>query len=543
MSCWDILGIAPTRELAVIKGAYAALLKTTRPDEDAEAYQRLRDSFQAALTYAKAPPSQDEADTGTGADAPGGAQDVPDQDQVDALIASILALWRTKGDTALIAHWPAVEETLDVAPLSASVLYSTEFAHLFIEHPNLPIPFADALRQRFGWGQDVLRKPRLTAQEQVAFTSRLQTLSWHVDVDRRRAEKNKLAEEHERKQAEAQRRCDEDAIRAKYAELTHFARRPGQASTWQAILSHPDLMRLCAEITPSERAFLNIGDEQYQQACAAARRGAQLRTAAGVSLVAVAAMVQYAYRSMDLLAIPAVLVCALCIFTPFGNWIERLRIRTTPKPDVKQGSGKIRNDGYAAQLFSIVFGLVAAGIAAAIEIPHDYDVGKMLVGGFFPGIFMWVMWCMPPRHKDPLIAVIPAVFLFCIAGVASFGVTNPMLLLCFAALWHACAYAAQRSAGFVLLSIFAGTVFVLAVLLTGQPSFVAIGVLVVWLLFAVARRISPGLALVVMSVSVIYNPYHGSDMFVLWPLLLTLTMGGLWLLALRYGHPRATAAT
>ena len=50
--CWAVLGMAPTADEREIKRAYARLLKTTRPEDDAEAFQRLRQAFEAALWQA-----------------------------------------------------------------------------------------------------------------------------------------------------------------------------------------------------------------------------------------------------------------------------------------------------------------------------------------------------------------------------------------------------------------------------------------------------------------------------------------------------------
>lgn len=52
MDCWHILQIEPTSDERAIKRAYAKLLKTTRPDDDAEGYQRLREAFDEALAIA-----------------------------------------------------------------------------------------------------------------------------------------------------------------------------------------------------------------------------------------------------------------------------------------------------------------------------------------------------------------------------------------------------------------------------------------------------------------------------------------------------------
>jgi len=50
---WKVLGIAPTTNRKAVKRAYAALLKQTRPDTDAEAYQQLREAFDIAVSQCK----------------------------------------------------------------------------------------------------------------------------------------------------------------------------------------------------------------------------------------------------------------------------------------------------------------------------------------------------------------------------------------------------------------------------------------------------------------------------------------------------------
>lgn len=273
-----------------------------------------------------------------------------------------------------------------------------------------------------------------------------------------------------------------------------------------------------------------------------ARRSAQVRTAAGVGMVAIAAAIQLVYRGMDLLSVLVVAVCALCFFAPLGQWMEWLRVKTRPKPDTEEFSEMSRNLGGGAHIISIGSGLMAVLFSTLSTGSADASVSASVWSGFLTSVFLWAMWAMPPRQDDPLIRVIPAVFIFCVAGVASFDDSRPWAVLALAALCHACAYAAQRTAGLIILSILGGTALSLSVLWTGQPSFITIGVLVVWLMFAVASHVSSGLALAVMSISAIYNPYRGSDMFVLWPLFLALTMAGLWLLIQRYGQAHALPA-
>ena len=66
--CWEVLGVAPGADERSIRRQYARLLKVHRPDEDPEAFQRLREAYEQALAQTRweldepdfdAPPQQD----------------------------------------------------------------------------------------------------------------------------------------------------------------------------------------------------------------------------------------------------------------------------------------------------------------------------------------------------------------------------------------------------------------------------------------------------------------------------------------------------
>ena len=54
MNPWTLLGLDAGADTRSIKRRYAQLLKQHRPDEDAEAFQRLREAYEQALAHAAA---------------------------------------------------------------------------------------------------------------------------------------------------------------------------------------------------------------------------------------------------------------------------------------------------------------------------------------------------------------------------------------------------------------------------------------------------------------------------------------------------------
>jgi hypothetical protein len=56
-----LLGLTEDADERAVKRAYAAKLKTTRPDEDPEGFQRLHEAYQAALAWVRSGPHDDDA--------------------------------------------------------------------------------------------------------------------------------------------------------------------------------------------------------------------------------------------------------------------------------------------------------------------------------------------------------------------------------------------------------------------------------------------------------------------------------------------------
>ncbi|TFY84545.1 J domain-containing protein [Pseudomonas nabeulensis] len=53
MDCWTVLQLPEDADERTIKRTYARLLKSCRPDDDAEGFQRLREAYEEALAYAR----------------------------------------------------------------------------------------------------------------------------------------------------------------------------------------------------------------------------------------------------------------------------------------------------------------------------------------------------------------------------------------------------------------------------------------------------------------------------------------------------------
>lgn len=75
MDCWEFLELSPDSDERAIKRRYAQLLKRYRPDDDAEAFQNLREAYDQALQQARWRSCQDAPELPEASDAPavGGA--------------------------------------------------------------------------------------------------------------------------------------------------------------------------------------------------------------------------------------------------------------------------------------------------------------------------------------------------------------------------------------------------------------------------------------------------------------------------------------
>jgi len=157
---WALLGIEPTTDLVAIKKAYAARLKVTRPDDDAQAYQALRDAYDrlqrwaastppaaaprpvpVVLTVPNAPPVAAPAPAVTAAPLP----------PVSDLVEQAEALWQQGGNAGLRASWPDLLAQLQRRPLTQRDDDALLFAQWLVASVSLPAAVCRSLQQHFDW--------------------------------------------------------------------------------------------------------------------------------------------------------------------------------------------------------------------------------------------------------------------------------------------------------------------------------------------------------------------------------------------------------
>ncbi|HEY9106803.1 MAG TPA: hypothetical protein VIN58_08990 [Roseateles sp.] len=177
---WQRLGLEPTTDLAAIKKAYAQRLKVTRPDDDAEAYQALRATYErvqqwvkwrqqeAAEEVAEAVPSEPVAATAPPPVEPQAPVEpeppVETLVRPDQLITELTLRWQQSGEPALLHAWATeTRPELDQQPLSRQVEFSAAFAQWVLATPALPDDFLKALNAHFGWLDDFRTERQLGA--------------------------------------------------------------------------------------------------------------------------------------------------------------------------------------------------------------------------------------------------------------------------------------------------------------------------------------------------------------------------------------------
>jgi hypothetical protein len=161
MTIWQELGIDPTSDSALIKSAYASRLKTTRPEEDPEGFQRLRAAYSAALRLAgqreiSAVPANQSA-AGVETLEPERVPDNPSKPSVaealserDETVRSLRQVFSSgKGEAAVAAIEDAIAR--QALPIDLELQFVSALIGVLYNDRTMPAPRLLEIAQRFGW--------------------------------------------------------------------------------------------------------------------------------------------------------------------------------------------------------------------------------------------------------------------------------------------------------------------------------------------------------------------------------------------------------
>ncbi len=316
---WDTIGIDATTDAVAIKRAYALKLKVTRPDDDAQAYQRLREAYDWCLGYVRWSREEAEYEAAQQAANNQATEDVittpaaseiveapiaethkaqtetqHKQAPLEALSASheaennstktnsydnpaeespqwfhpaelarsLTEHWQTNGDQALLNALPALPQQLDNVPLSLRSDATFYFADLVTTHDALPNDFVAALANYFGWGQDF-------RVEQILGTERAEKLRQRLSQDFI----TPIRDEETLKQYEDVFTLERLLNDAKQKKTSGFK------AYLYSLLAHPLLGERIASTPPRKMVALGVATSSFEHLGTAAKFSIWMRTA------------------------------------------------------------------------------------------------------------------------------------------------------------------------------------------------------------------------------------------------------------------------
>ena len=162
MTCWVILGIEPTADSDLIRGAYRARLPAFHPERDPSGFQTLRGAYETALALA------DEMLLGTQ------TQSTVQEDAALQAISSFDALLENSARRYDVGAWKVFVLQLDELPLDTLQSVSLRLLSELLDIRHISHTCAQLLGQRLGWSGLLLEVDFESANRIDQFLQRIQ---------------------------------------------------------------------------------------------------------------------------------------------------------------------------------------------------------------------------------------------------------------------------------------------------------------------------------------------------------------------------------
>lgn len=173
---WAELGVERTSDVGVIRRAYAARLKLTNPEDDGEAFQRLRAAYDHALAWARraarrpapSPEAEVEAEPPEVVQAPEPVAEAPapEKPAAPAVPVHVARLWSLQAvlrpDTppqAMTAAFHDVVDGQEMDDIGVALEVERALAELVASRVPLSDPLVKPLIARFGWSETAQLRP------------------------------------------------------------------------------------------------------------------------------------------------------------------------------------------------------------------------------------------------------------------------------------------------------------------------------------------------------------------------------------------------
>lgn len=160
MSCWNRLGIEPTKDQLLIRDAYRARLPEHHPESDPEGFQALREAYENATRFAREEEVEIEEEVAG----------VPEMPQA---VVDFYALLEDPERRFNLEAWQRFVKALDQLPLETLDVLSWGLFHPLANAGPLSYRCANLLAQRMAWEHQLLDLEFDQARQVEAFLQRI----------------------------------------------------------------------------------------------------------------------------------------------------------------------------------------------------------------------------------------------------------------------------------------------------------------------------------------------------------------------------------